>query len=273
MNHCVQCVALVVLMSSGTAGAGSLSDPGGVNSLTAASETSSGLLVESEAFSAGASEAQSDAVPTSSATSSFSATYQLTHEASRSLLESVRVQTAVHGVSVHQLLGTSGAGIVLNADVGQMWLVDGQRQIYHKVPIVEVPDDASGSVALSADPTDLPSPMTNRVALKTAEFMPFIQFSPCIDMDGMMTSEIVIHGKRVQLWECSVSGQLLERQWFDVELSLVVKGLSEEGYISEFLDIRQAPLSTEHFYPPEGYRQVTVNEFMGVDKPISRYNE
>jgi len=185
----------------------------------------------------------------------------------------VRVQAAVHGVSVHQLKGSSGAGVVLNADVGQMWLVDEQRQIYHQVPIVEVSDDVAVSGSSSEGHTDSQSTNNDSITPITADLMPFLQFSPCINMDSMMTSEIVIHGKRVQLWECSVSGQRLERQWFDVELSLVVKGLSEDGYVSEFVDIRQAPLTPSHFFPPKDYRQVSVDEFMGVEKPIGRYAE
>ena len=201
----------------------------------------------------------------------FSATYQLMHVASQTLLESVRIQVASHGLKVRQLLGPSGASIILNADIDQLWLADDQRRVYHTLPLVNSIDiaDAEREAVEQAGENIVKS--NDEVAGVSNDFMPFVQFEPCLQMDGVLTNEVLIHGKSLQLWACSVEGQLIETQWFDTVLSLVVKGVSEDGFSSELSDIQEVNLSVEHFYPPSGYRLVSIEEFMNNADGIGVY--
>lgn len=201
----------------------------------------------------------------------FSATYQLTHVASQTLLESVRIQVASHGLKVRQLLGSSGASIILNAEVDQLWLADDQRRVYHTLPLAESIDIAVAGRPLAAQADENVIQSNDELAGVTSDFMPFVQFEPCLEMDGVQTSEVLIHGKSLQLWACSVEGQLIETQWFDTALSLVVKGVSEDGFSSELSDIQEVDLSVEHFYPPSGYRLVSIEEFMNSADGINAY--
>ncbi len=201
----------------------------------------------------------------------FSATYQLTHIASQTLLESVRIQVASHGLKVRQLLGPSGASIILNAEVNQLWLADDQRRVYHTLPLAESTDMANAERQMAAKIDENVIQSNDEITGVTSDFMPFVQFEPCLQMDGVLTSEVLIHGKNLQLWACSVDGQLIETQWFDAMLSLVVRGISEDGYSSELLNIQEVDLSVEHFYPPSGYRLVSIEEFMSSVVEINAY--
>lgn len=201
----------------------------------------------------------------------FSGTYQLTHVASQTLLESVRIQVAPHGLKVRQLLGSSGASVILNAEFDQLWLADDQRRIYHELPLVEPFDSADDEQLIATQADDNMMQFDEKVTGLASDFMPFVQFEPCLQMDGVLTSEVLIHGKSLQLWACSVEGQLIETQWFDAVLSVVVRGISEDGFSSELLNIQEVDLSTEHFYPPPGYRLVSIEEFMTRVDGISTY--
>lgn len=205
--------------------------------------------------------------------SDFSANYRLTHIASDTLMESVRIQVSDHGLVIRQQMPSATGAVVFNASRDKLWWVDNQRRVVHAIPITSMQTDAvelAGSAAYSSSDND--SVITGALQ-SLASIAPFLQFEPCLNMEGVLTSELVVNGAKQQLWECSFEGAVVEEQWYDVDLALVLSSVSADGYRAELNTITPVQYAEEHFLPPADYRAMSIDEFMRGAEPIEQYNE
>ena len=205
--------------------------------------------------------------------SDFSANYRLTHIASDTLMESVHLQVSAHGLVIRQQMPSATGAVVFNASRDKLWWIDNQRRVVHAIPITSVQTDSeelAGSAEYSSSDTD---GLITSDHHSVASIAPFLQFEPCLNMESVLTSELVVNGAKQQLWECSFEGAVVEEQWYDVDHALVVSSVSADGYRAELNTITPVQYSEEHFLPPADYRAVSINEFMRGAEPIEQYNE
>lgn len=205
----------------------------------------------------------------------FSAHHRLIHIASQEELVSQRFQVSEYGLKVDQLSSDQGASVIFNSVEDKLWMIDHQRGIYHQVPLVvstgSLPKRADGPYMTSANGTELPQlPDQRNTAL---EFAPALQFQPCQGMEGVYIDSQDAKMPGRQLWKCSYQDNLIETQWYDRRLGVVVYSESVDGFISELSHIKLQDFTPDHFQPNSRYRQVSVEELLQPNMRISRYKE
>ena len=209
----------------------------------------------------------SEAVVSAATLPSLTANYQLRHEPAQELLARFRIMIGEGGLRIDQQGEEAKGSIILNSHLDKMWLLDRQLEIFHEVPLqlkpVEKSSDLSAVSKASGEEGESP----------IEYFASFIQLEPCVGMVSERLPESENTLLNIQAWQCTVDGNVIEKQWFDIAHGFVVKSESFDGIVATITDIKKIPQAAGHFEPPSNYRLVSLQEIISISQPLSNYQE
>ena len=209
----------------------------------------------------------SAAIDSDSTLPSLTANYQLRHEPSQELLARFRIMIGEDGLRIDQHGEGAKGSIILNNHLDKMWLLDRRLEIFHQVPLqlktVENSSDISAVNEVSGEESESP----------TEYFASFIQLEPCGGMISERLQDTEKTSSNIQLWQCRIDGNLVEKQWFDVDYGFVVRSESFDGIVATITDIRKIPQAAGYLEPPSNYRLVSLQEIVSISQPLSNYKE
>jgi hypothetical protein len=228
-----------------------------------------GMVIISAGVSVNIAGANNDSVviDTVSTLPSLTANYQLKHEPSQELLARFRIMIGENGLRIDQQGEGAKGSVILNSRLDKMWLLDRRLKIFHEIPLqlktVESSSDISTVNEENGEEGESPAEY----------FASFIQLEPCVGMNSERVLESEKTSSSMQVWHCSLAGEFVEKQWFDIDYGFVVKSESFDGLVATITDIREILKVSEDFVPPSNYRLVSLQEVVSISQPLNNYQE
>jgi hypothetical protein len=133
---------------------------------------------------------------------------------------------------------------IRNYQTGQDWLADPTRRTYSELP--------------KGKPTEHAEDIKN----DESHFFGVLANRPCAGVNGDKQSTRSVGESELTVWRCSDERGHTYLQHFSTLLGVVVRQESQDGWISELRDITLVDDSHDYFKPSNGYREVTLSEFI-----------
>jgi hypothetical protein len=198
---------------------------------------------------------------------SLMANYQLSHEPSQEIITRFKIMIGEDGLRIDQHGEGAKGSIVLNNRLDKMWLLDRELKIFHEIPLQVTIEDSSSNPSIVNQTND------EENTLEAEYFAAFIQLKPCSGMQSERLLNSDNDSDNMQIWLCKIDHKIVEKQWFDIELGLVVKSESFDGLVAAITDIQELTKRVEYFKPPSKYKLVTLAEIISTSQPLNNYEE
>ena len=176
-----------------------------------------------------------------------------------------RVQTSEHGMRATSMgiLGGEpylGPSELLASDALEaLWLIDRERRVVHRVPLV------AGDPAADASPGAPSAPGAHGGVFARV---------PCEGAEAAEVGASTWRGRAVTLHDClDPSGERLARQAYDAAAGIVVRSVERGGAVEEVRAIRALALGPERFVPSGTLREVGLREFLEGPSALESYAE
>lgn len=172
---------------------------------------------------------------------SISATHTKLHEPSGVQVMRAFIEISPQGLRVKDT-ETGGVYEMLQDFVGENgWLLDHKRSIFHRVPVVEMPELGAASPGQAAS---------------------FLGPHPCGNLQAVAQGAGRWRGRAVNAFDCvDNSSTVITVEFVDQIYGIVVYLQTVDGYIDELSSMSGRDFSDSHFLPPEDYREVEKSEF------------